>query len=304
MDTVSSFQTQRELRDLLEGAGLRPQKRFGQHFLVDRNLMQKLIDAAELGPTDAAIEVGVGTASLTTQLAERAAKVIAVEIDERIAEIARGRLEGHANVQLIVGDVLQTKSKLSPEFVTALHDATSHGLHLKLVANLPYDIATPLIMNLLVADIPIERMCFTVQKEVGDRFLATCGDDAYGIVSILTALRTTPRRIAAVPREAFWPRPKVESAMLCLEPHDANLNRAPDSAAFATFLKTFFQQRRKTVGRISAESPETQSALASAQIERSRRPEAISPDDWLRTWQALHERPRTSTGPKPSTPPR
>ncbi len=284
MDSTDGFQTQRELRDLLAAAGLRPQKRFGQHFLVDRNLMQKLIDAAELGPSDAAIEVGVGTASLTTQLAKRAGRVIAVEIDERIAAVAGRRLEGRANVQLIVGDVLQSKSRLSPTFVAALHDALANQLHLKLVANLPYDIATPLIMNLLTADIPIKRMCFTVQKEVGDRFMAACGDDSYGVVSILTALRTKPDRIAAVPKEAFWPRPKVESVMLRLDPHRAHLKSAADAADFNAFLKTFFQQRRKTIGRIAANTPEILAALAAAQLGRTLRPEALTPADWLRLW--------------------
>src|SRR5262249_49395340 len=121
------FQTLSDVKGLLEMAGLRPRKRFGQHFLIDRNLMHKLVDAAEIDAEDAVVEVGVGTGSLTAMLAERAGQVIALEIDRRIAEIARRRLEGLPNVRLIVSDALESKSRLSRSLVAALADASHTG---------------------------------------------------------------------------------------------------------------------------------------------------------------------------------
>jgi 16S rRNA (adenine1518-N6/adenine1519-N6)-dimethyltransferase len=289
------FQTQREVRELLAETGLRPRKRFGQHFLIDRNLMAKLIDAAEPSTGDAVLEVGVGTGSLTSQLAERAGQVLAFEIDEKLAEVARRGLAGHPNVRLVVGDALETKSRLAPALVSSMAESAAAGLRLKLVANLPYDIATPLVLNLLVSELQIERLCFTVQKEVAERFLARCGDEAYGIASILAAVLTTPRRIAAVPKEAFWPRPNVESVMIRLDARPDGRRGVGDAAGFGAMLRGFFQHRRKTLGRIAAGDAKLEAALAATGVPRDRRPESVSPGEWLRVWHAA--RATAASGP-------
>jgi len=282
------FQTQRELQGLLAAAGLRPQKRHGQHFLIDRNLMHKLIDSAQLGPTDVVAEVGVGTGSLTTQLAGLAGTVIAVEVDERIAEVARSRLAGYDNLQLLVIDALETKSRLHPQLLETIEHSLRPAMRkLKLVANLPYDIATPLILNLLLGDLPFERLCFTVQKEVGDRFLAAANTPDYGIASVIVAALTRAERIARVPAQAFWPAPKVESVMIRLLPLPAR-ETVTDRAGFTSMLRTFFQQRRKTLGRIAAEHDSWKLAMSRIGLDHSLRPEAVSPELWTKLWSTVH----------------
>lgn len=281
------FQTQKELQGLLASAGLRPQKRHGQHFLIDRNLMQKLIDSAELGPRDVAVEVGVGTGSLTTQLCEFAGEVIAVEIDDRIAEVARSRLLGCKNVRILVIDALETKSRLAPPLIQAIEQSHRAGsTTLKLVANLPYDIATPLVLNLLLSDLPFERMCFTVQKEVGDRFLAAENTPEYGIASVLVSALSCAERVARVPASAFWPAPKVESAMIRLQPLRPG-EAVCDRAGFAAMLRTFFQQRRKTMARIAADHDEWKAAMTRVALNPMLRPEAVSPRQWIALWNSI-----------------
>lgn len=284
------FQTQTDIRRLLASSGLAPRKRFGQHFLVDRNLMRQLVDAAELDRDDVALEVGPGTGSLTGLLAERAGLVLAVEIDEAIARVARDATAALPNVRWLLADALESKSRLSPKLLSAVADATTGGRRLKLVANLPYDIATPLVLNIVQGALPWSRMCFTVQKEVGDRLLAKCGESAYGLASVLVALLTEAGRIARVPRQAFWPSPKVESVMLRLDPASPSRPRPVDPVAFGRFLRAFFQQRRKTIARIAADHADAAAvtrAMATLQLEGKLRPENVSPDTWLRLFDAV-----------------
>ncbi len=284
------FQTQRDIRRLLASSGLSPRKRFGQHFLVDRNLMQQLVDAAELDRDDVVLEVGPGTGSLTGLLAARAGLVLAVEIDEAIARVARDATGALPNVRWLLTDALESKSRLSPKLLTAVAEATAGGRRLKLVANLPYDIATPLVLNIVQGALPWSRMCFTVQKEVGDRLLAKCGESAYGIASVLVTLLADARRVARVPRQAFWPSPKVESVMLRLDPESPSRPRPADPVAFGRFLRAFFQQRRKTIARIAADHADAAAvtrAMATLQLDGKLRPENVPPTTWLRLFDAV-----------------
>ncbi|MFQ5502362.1 MAG: ribosomal RNA small subunit methyltransferase A, partial [Phycisphaerae bacterium] len=147
----SSFQTQKILRDRLTQAGLHPSKRLGQCFLIDRNLMDKLLQSANLTQDDCVLEVGCGTGSLTGLLAECVRHVITVELDSRLADIAREHLDHYTNVQLLNLDALANKSTVAPEIETTVREAIRYtDGHLLLVANLPYDIATPLVVNLLL----------------------------------------------------------------------------------------------------------------------------------------------------------
>jgi 16S rRNA (adenine1518-N6/adenine1519-N6)-dimethyltransferase len=282
---VAGFQTKKELKELLDNSARFPRKRYGQHFLIDRNLMQKLIDAAEIAPTDCVLEVGTGTGSLTSLLAQCAGHVLTAEIDTEIAAIAREQLAEFPNVQLILGDALETKSRIAPNLLEAISHALSAETpvtDLKLVANLPYDIATVLVINLLMTELRFTRMCFTVQAEVGDRFLATENTPDYGPVSILTSIMTQPRKICRVPPQAFWPEPKVDSAMLCLDilPREKCLVR--DIHAFATLVRHFFQKRRKTIGHIAKDSPwpDVLRKLEKLEIDPKLRPENIPAHVW------------------------
>ena len=161
-------QTLSEIRDLLASAGLRPHKKLGQNFLIDGNLMTKIVDAAGLEPDDTVLEIGAGTGSLTEMLLERAGHVVAVELDRGLAELLADRLAGRDNLTLLHEDVLQTKSRIAPVVLDALRHAAG-GRPALLVANLPYHIASPLLINLLLCDVPFVHFCFSVQREVADR---------------------------------------------------------------------------------------------------------------------------------------
>lgn len=285
--TNPSFQTQAILRRLLDGRGLRPRKRYGQHFLIDERLMRRLVESAELSRADHVIEVGCGTGSLTTLLAAEAGRVTAFEIDPQVAEVAAEQIAAFDNVSLVLEDALERKSQLSPRLRALL---TSGERTLKLVANLPYDVATPLVVMLLLCEPALERLCFSVQKEVGDRLLAREGDDAYGAVSVLVNVLAEGERIARVPRQAFWPQPKVESVFIRLRPRRLGSAELPDRAGFAELVRLVFQQRRKTLGRIAqrlAEGAALVAALKSAGVETGQRPEEVAPGKWLAIWRIM-----------------
>ncbi|MCK6456227.1 MAG: 16S rRNA (adenine(1518)-N(6)/adenine(1519)-N(6))-dimethyltransferase RsmA [Phycisphaerae bacterium] len=277
------FQTQREIRSLLSAGPYAPRKRFGQHFLIDRNLMYKLVDAAEIGPRDVIIEVGAGTGSLTGELASRAQSVIAVEIDRGLAEIAKTQNAARLNIEWLVTDALESKARLAPPLAEAIHRAAHDGRTVKLVANLPYDIATPLVLNLLCGEDRLERLCFTVQKEVGERFLASPRTSAYGVASIVAQGLAVGHRIARVPPEAFWPAPKVESSMIALTPRAVESPHWRHRRALAELARQFFNHRRKTLQWTAAKLsiPDFDVLCSEIGIDPALRPEAVSVDRWL-----------------------
>ena len=308
----SSFQTKTVLRALLASAGAFPRKRYGQCFLIDRNLMSRLIAAAELERSDCVLEVGCGTGSLTGLLAAEAGYVVAVEVDARLAEIAAEQLgapsppgvgdgstpkpgapplpaASSANVQLLRLDALKNKSTVAPEIVAALEQRQRRaGGTLKLVANLPYDIATSLVMNLLLGELSFRRLCFTVQSEVAERFLAKPHTSDYGPVSIVCQSLTTGRRVARLPPTAFWPSPKVDSAMLRLDARPRNAVEIADLSEFAHFVRTFFQYRRKTLlrtaGTLNLREKLTE-AMAKIGVAANARPENVTVEQWVSLYQ-------------------
>lgn len=287
---IPTAQSLTNLRKLLDEAGLSPRKRHGQHFLIDANLMQVLVDAAELSQTDCVIEVGVGTGSLTNLLAARCGRVLGIEIDTNILRVAEEALAHRNNVTLINTDALRSKSTLSEELVAGVRAAMLEGHKtLKLVANLPYDIATPLVINLLLSDLPLARLCFTVQKEVGDRFTAAPDTSDYGAVAIIAQTLSRVTRIARVPAEAFWPRPKVESAMIRLDPCSTDARPAGQPSEFAQFVRGFFQHRRKTMSHLIKRRPELangEGALEAAGIDPRARPEQLSVPQWHQLYKS------------------
>lgn len=281
-------QTLSTIRSLLARHGLRPQHQFGQNFLIDLNLMRKLIIAAELRENDVVLEVGPGTGSLTEILLESGASVIAVEIDRGFQVLLKEHFVEHPRLRLVCGDALESKHSINAEALAALHFfARATGGARKLVANLPYQIATPLMLELLIQDaLPFERFVCTIQREVADRLVAQADTDQYGPAAIIAQTFSDVELIATLPPSAFWPAPKVASAFVRLVTHTRTAMSGPARADFAAFVQRGFQQRRKMLRRSMRDwgIEEPESILAKAGFNDVVRPEQIDPAGW----RALH----------------
>jgi len=284
--------TQTEIKALLAEAGLRPAKRYGQHFLIDGNLMRMLVDEADLGPADTVIEVGPGIGNLTKLLVERAGWVVAVEIDAAIAEIARTRLAGAGaeNLDFLVLDVLANKHTVAPEVLDVAETRRRElAGEIKLVANLPYQAATPLVAELVMRDPPLERLVFTVQEEVAARFAAEPGTPDYGPVSVIVQAVATVEVLRRLAPSVFWPRPQVWSAMVRVRPETGRRAQVRDLAALRRTVHGLFVHRRKRAARslsladAAGASPETWAArLKAAGLESEARGETYTVDEIVR----------------------
>ena len=282
-------QSKREIKQMLAVAGIAPLKRFGQHFLIDGNLMGKLVDAAGVTRQDVVLEVGPGTGSLTELLLERAGHVVAVEIDRGLQGLLTARWGAEARLSLLGQDVLETKRRVAREVVERIGCRQRElGGRVVLVANLPYQVVTPLLVELLLGDTAISPLCFTVQAEVAQRLMAGPGTKAYGPVSVYVQVLGTIRRIAHVPARAFWPVPKVESMMLRI---DVERRLSADlTAKLAEVVQASFGHRRKTLRwslRHFLEGSVLAQVEADGRWDLGDRPEQLSPADWLALAQTL-----------------
>jgi 16S rRNA (adenine1518-N6/adenine1519-N6)-dimethyltransferase len=236
-----------ELKTILGTAGIKPRKSAGQNFLMEESLAHAIAGDAEIDGDDVVLEIGPGLGMLTQFLTPLARHVVAVELDERLLAIARERLAGHENLTLIHADALASKSKLNPVMLDGVRErlAEGEGGALRVVANLPYNVATPLVVGLLGADLPLACMTVMVQLEAAERFAATVGDPQYGSVSLLcSALCDDVQVIRHVPREVFHPRPKVQSAIVRFRPAPQRLDGFPE---LSELVRGVFNYRRKTL---------------------------------------------------------
>ena len=204
-------QTKHEIQALLSSVNASPRYRFGQNFMIDQNLVRIVADAGEIGPDDLVIEVGPGTGTLTEELLARAGRVTAVEIDRDLAAMLRTRFGADAKFQLIEGDALAGKHKLNPELLSALmagqRPASPCRQTITLVANLPYNIASPLVIELLIAG--VDRLAFTVQKEVADRLRAAPSTDAYGPLTVMVQMLAQVELLRTLPPRRSGPHRKL-----------------------------------------------------------------------------------------------
>ena len=280
-------QTKREVEGLLHAAGVRPRKRFGQHFLIDGNLMRRLVTCAELDRDDLVLEVGAGTGGLTDLLIRHVRQVVVVEVDRALIAILEERFAGVDGVTLVQGDVLERKHAILGEVVEAISDFDcGAGGNVKLVANLPYQVATPLVINLLVDHPHVRRLCFTVQAEVGERITARPGTKAFGPISILAQSLCHVDVIRRIPPAAFWPRPAVDSMMLRLDVKESPPLDHAASNAFAAFVRGVFDHRRKTLRAALGYvvSDDVREHLCQ-HLDATRRPESFSVEEWLTIFQ-------------------
>jgi len=299
MSGSERHQTVSFLRQRFAEAGIDLRKKLGQNFLIDLNLVRLIAESAELGPKDVVLEVGTGTGSLTAMLAERAAVVITVEIDEDLYRLAREHLYPFSNVVMLHADALARKSQLNPQMLAEVekHLAQDAARRWKLVANLPYQIATPLLSNLLALDRPPVLMAVTIQKELADRITAKPSTKDYGALSIWVQTQCEVELVRVMPPEVFWPRPKVSSAILRIRPEEAKRAQIPDREFFHQFVRDIFQHRRKFLrsellgavkGRL--EKADIDAALAELGLTGQERAEALSPHQMLHLCEAIRRR--------------
>ena len=244
--SYSDMQTKQDIERLLAGAGLAPNRRLGQNFLIDLNLMRMLAEAAQLTPQDVALEVGTGTGSFTEELAARAGRVVTVEYDAGLGRLAALRLARLENVTLIQGDALENKNALNPDVLAAVAEARTHctGRFL-LTANLPYSVGSAVMANLIVGPLTADAMFVTVQKEVADRMTAQPGSDDYGTLSILMTAAGRVHFLRKLPASVFWPRPQVESAMVAFERDPQKVAQIHDMEIFRQVISLLMGHRRK-----------------------------------------------------------
>jgi 16S rRNA (adenine1518-N6/adenine1519-N6)-dimethyltransferase len=283
------MQTKQQIQQLLASAGVYPNKRLGQHFLIDLNLMRLLIDTAHIHDTDIVLEVGCGTGSLTEALAERAGTVIAVELDEAVAKIAERELAKAKNVKVINTDILESKNVISNTVTEALELVRKkHFGRVLLVSNLPYNLASAVMLNLITGPVTAEGMYVTVQKEVADRMTATPGGGAYGTLSIFLASSGDVKIERPLKPTVFWPQPQVDSAMVSFVRQEDKISRIKDIELFGEVVSLFMQHRRKMLKGCTKFAAERLVEIRNwSQIfERScidtrLRPEALRPEDYI-----------------------
>ena len=227
--------------------GLNPNKKHGQNFLIDLNIVELLARSAKLSPQDVVLEVGTGTAGLTTLLAAQAARVVTVEIDQHLYQLACEELESHTNVVMLLQDALKNKNKIAPNILETVQQelAAEPGRRFVVAANLPYNIATPLISNLLLSSVVPEVMTVTIQKELADRIMARPRTKDYSALSVWIQALCDIELVRVLPPAVFWPRPKVDSAIIQIVSRPEKRQRIVDLAYFHELTRALFFHRRK-----------------------------------------------------------
>ncbi|MDB4339101.1 16S rRNA (adenine(1518)-N(6)/adenine(1519)-N(6))-dimethyltransferase RsmA [Rubripirellula sp.] len=243
-----SRQTATYLSKRLAAAGLRPVSRFGQNFLIDLNLVDLIARSADLRKTDVVLEIGTGVGSLTTRLCDQAGAVLTVEIDNNLHRLASEELAGRPNVRLIHGDALRNKNSLRSDLMEQIQDAMQRigsEARFLLVANLPYNVATPIISNLLHETPTPDTMVVTIQKELADRIIATPGNKDYGALTVWIQSLCKAEIVRILSPKVFWPRPKVNSAIIRLDRLPGAREKFADVAHFHRTVRSLFFHRRK-----------------------------------------------------------
>ena len=216
------------------------QKKFGQNFLIDTHVLDKIIEKANITKEDFVLEIGPGIGTMTQYLCEEAGEVAAVEIDSNLIPILKDTLSEYSNIEIIHGDILKVD-------IGALTREKNQGKPIKVVANLPYYITTPIIMGLFESHVPIDSITVMVQKEVAERMQASPGTKDYGALTLAVGYYAKPEIVANVPPNCFMPRPKVGSAVIRLKRHEHPIVQVEDEKLMFDLIRASFNQRRKTL---------------------------------------------------------
>jgi 16S rRNA (adenine1518-N6/adenine1519-N6)-dimethyltransferase len=287
----SPRQTLSYLHRLFESYGLEAKSKLGQNFLIDLNLLDLIVRTAELDRSDAVLEVGTGTGSLTARLADVAGAVVTVEIDKTLQPVAKEVVGERPNVRFLFGDALAKKNELNPDMLAAWDEAAKEKgcPRKKLVANLPYVIATPLVSNLLIARDDIERMVVMVQWEIAERMRAVPNTKDYNALSVLMQSVADVEVVRKVLPTNFHPRPKVDSAIVLIKPNAEKRAKVGDVAKFRAFLRDLYVHRRKNLRQAligwptgRKEKADVDAKLAALGLDGTVRSEALDLEQHLR----------------------
>lgn len=277
------------IKDIKERYGFKLSKSLGQNFLTDKNIIDRIVESAEIGPDDLVIEIGPGIGVITREASEAAKKVIAVEIDKNLIPILEETLGDCDNVEIINRDILKTDVN---ELIRNCKECFSG---VKIIGNLPYYITTPIIMKLLEDEVKADSITIMMQKEVADRIKAMPGTKAYGALSVAVQYYCTVEAVVNVPKDVFVPQPKVDSTVLRLSIREEKPVELADRDVFFRCVKAGFGQRRKTllnslmgVENITKEG--VKQALEAAGIDPSRRAETLDLEEFARLSNEVYSR--------------
>lgn len=263
---------------------VRAKKSLGQNFLIDANIQRKIVDALDAGPGDEILEIGPGMGALTHHLAGAVRRLVAVELDDRLVEMLRAEFAATPGVEVVHADALTVDlAQLVPDVAA-----------LKVVGNIPYNITTPLIFWLLERPVRPERIVLMIQKEVADRIMAPPGGKEYGALSVNVRAVAEVERLFVVGRNSFRPVPDVESAVIRITPIHPSPLTPEEAEALRTLTRTAFSWRRKQLQKTLRSAPEyglsaeaVEGVERATGIEMTRRPESLSPEEFIRLSRAL-----------------
>ncbi len=276
-----------QLRELLNRHGFRAKKRFGQNFLIDRNIVNKILDSADIHEDDPVLEIGSGVGVLTQPIAERGAKVVAVEIDRDLVAVLQEVVTGHPNVEIVTADILRLD--LSQFLADHFGD-----VKVKVIGNLPYYITSPIIAQVIDSRDRIDLLVLMVQKEVAQRLHASPGTKDFGSMSVFVQFYADTEVVAHVSKNVFYPPPEVSSAIVRLVPRSAPPVDVPSERAFFDVVHCAFGKRRKTLLNSLSDCPalglakeQIARVLHDADIDPSLRAEVLSLEDFARITRSL-----------------
>jgi 16S rRNA (adenine1518-N6/adenine1519-N6)-dimethyltransferase len=283
----------------------------GQNFLIDLNIHELIVKTAEVGAGDVVLEIGSGTGALTSLMAGLGAAVVAVDVDPAMARLTAESTAGVLNVRVLCLDALATKHTLHPEMLDTVRSgmAAGKGERFKLVANLPYHVATPVITNLLIhAEFCPMLMVVTIQREMADRLCAPAASPAYGAVSVVVQALAEVSLVRSLPPSVFWPRPKVDSAVIAIRPDPVKRAAVGDVSFFHGLVRRIFLHRRKYLRHALAgiwrdqwDKAEVDTWLESRGLRGQIRAEVLDIEEFVALAHALRERfgelPRPGPGP-------
>lgn len=293
-------QTQSYLRSLFDQRGIAPRHRHGQNFLIDLNIHDLIVKSADLGPDDVVLEIGPGAGAMTALMASKAGAVVAVDVDPAMAALTAEATAEMPNVRVFHADALANKNTMNPEVIDSVRAglAVAPSRRFKLVANLPYNIATPIVTNLLVhPELSPSKIVVTIQLELAERMNAAPSTPSYGSLSVLIQSLADFELVRVLQPTVFWPRPKVESAVVSITPDPSKRAAIGDLPWFHSVIRRLFLHRRKNLRRVlhslwrdELSKPDADALLDSLGLTGLIRAEAMNVEEFIALTAALKTR--------------